>query len=314
MFRQGCVIVFAFFGVCVVTLIPHFNGGNPALAQCPACQVWFDPGYASTVIAPQRNWNVSVAAFIRTYRGDAHWLTFCLRSLRRYAEHVFSEVVVVFPTNDSIFFSTFLHGYELPLKVFAEEEVVSHGYEQQMLSKMFADTRTMADFIWHVDSDTILKRQLRYEDLFDGGKPVYFFDKWSGDSERIWRPITEDMLGRTVEFDFMRRQGLLYPRCIYEQTRKHLERVKGVDFVQYWKTHQFHVTEYNVLGGYMYYYHRSEISWQLGGDPKFPNPLIQSWSWGGFHHVIITWYDCIIREGEAKCPLHPRFKIECKSG
>ena len=108
-------------------------------------------------------------------------------------------------------------------------------------------------YIFNIDSDSILLRPLKYEDLFgkqplhDGSTP----DKrtkllprmqrrpWSEageDATKAWRASTEKAIGHelnTIPYSFMVRQGALYPVWLYENVEHLFQNVHGKSLLDF---------------------------------------------------------------------------------
>ena len=79
-------------------------------------------------------------------------------------------------------------------------------------------------------------------------------------SNPTFQKPTDEALGFQSEYNFMRRMPLVYPLWLFKEVRNHIESVHGVSFIDYFKNLEC-CSEYNILGGYAYKYHRDKFHW-----------------------------------------------------
>jgi hypothetical protein len=103
---------------------------------------------------------------IRTYYKDLEWLEYCLRSIRRYATG-FRSVIVVIPRASE--------GAYLRRRIVADHLVICQSFRDdylgQQVTKLYSDEYTDADYIAHLDADTVFIRPVSPGDLFYRGRP-----------------------------------------------------------------------------------------------------------------------------------------------
>jgi hypothetical protein len=163
-----------------------------------------------------------------------------------------------------------------------------------------ADTYCRGDFIFHLDSDTLLiKAPLQNRDLFLFGRPIATFDRYANvraAGARLreaaldrWQGGTATALGLpSVEFEFSRSNDHLYPRGLYAATREHLEATHGVPLRTFLAGRLGRLTnannaartrdelprllsDFNTLGGYAYYRAPHLLAWQYVGADAAAN-------------------------------------------
>jgi hypothetical protein len=221
--------------------------------------------------------------FYRTYRGDAKWLEYSLQSIVKFVTG-YSSVIVTAPESSREIIEPIVKKYGFK---FIECEAIhpSEDYVGQQATKMFADLYTTSDIVVHVDSDVIFTRDVTLETFLNssGTKPLNLKSAYAN-IETPWKPITERLVKFEVDYEYMRKQPIIYPREIYKPTRDHLEKVHGISFhelVRSIDNREF--SEFNIIGAISEKYYSDLIEWQDTHDQKpLPEPcVIQYWSWGG---------------------------------
>ena len=215
----------------------------------------------------------TVDLFIRSYVKDFDWLTYCLKSCAKSAKG-FRNIHIVVP-----------HGDQEHLAHLTKEKVhvcprYSEDYLGQQVTKLNADTYSDADFICHIDSDTVWTRKVTPDDFISDGKAIIYHEPYSVIGECPWQPIVEEALGWKPEHEFMRRPPHIYPRWIYPEMRKYLSDKHGMPFDTFIATRsERKFSEYNVLGAYAWKEHPDKFCWR---HPSQDKPVVrQFWSWGG---------------------------------
>lgn len=165
---------------------------------------------------------------IVTWHRDAQFLDYALSSIERYCSG-FRETVVLCPTRDEAAISPITEKYPGTSIVLHEEYGCGHHW--QMMIKVHADQFTDADMILLSDSDCLFKQPTTPESFLRDGKPIHLMQRY--DHPEIakghnggpvpWQAITERDCGWPVPYEYMRRQGFMYPRWLLKEARKHLE-------------------------------------------------------------------------------------------
>ena len=221
---------------------------------------------------------------VRSYYKDLGWLGHCLRSIERWCTG-FRRVIVVVPESTRPRLVTHDLAYD-ELIVCADQR---DDYLGQQVTKLSADTLTDADVICHIDSDCVFRRPTTPDDLHDGGRLRQHLMPYEELPANIpWKRITEEFLGRPVEFEFMRRQPQAFPRWIYPELRAHARARHGRELADYVLAQPHRgFSEFNALGAYAYYFHHDEFAWVDLTGPGVPDPLCACfWSWGGIGPAV----------------------------
>lgn len=194
--------------------------------------------------------------FIKSYKKDEEWLTYCLRSIERFCSG-FTGIEIVVPSNDC-FQSSFdlekCHWHIRP-------EYGNDGYLSQQVFKLNADTFTNADYILFIDSDTMFTRPVTPKTYFKDGKIVWIITPYS-ETQTPWEPITEKFLKMPVEYETMRRHPIVVPRWLLAEVQEFCQRAHNMsiaDYVMSQPAKEF--SEFNVLGAHAYQFHRDKFHW-----------------------------------------------------
>lgn len=228
---------------------------------------------------------MTTSMFIRSYRGDREWLTYCLRALEKRASG-FLETVVVLPVGDELHFG----GYDFRgARVEWVNDIACDGYLAQQACKLEADLVCRGDVVMFFDSDCIAHTPFRPEQFTVGGKVRQLVRYWDsvGDA-KMWEPVVEDALGEKPKFEFMATHPLVYWRDSIRQCREFLDGRHGSmrDYVK--GRPAKHFSEFNVLGAFCHLYEPHRYDWRLA-DPAadgYPRPFKQFWSWDGIHKHV----------------------------
>lgn len=235
---------------------------------------------------------MNITIFIRTYHKDAEWLEYCLRSIRKHEPD--DPVVLVTTPASRKTIQPFADKYGCR---YAEHEPVHEdGYVDQQWSKIHADTWCDTEYIAYIDSDCLLLKPSTH--LFTFGKPTLLktpFAELAADKNVMaWRPIITRYLGFVPEFEYMRRQGMVFPRAMYAPFRATLEEENGPIADWFPKIRARKFSEYNLMGAWCDANMHDAFYWVDTSKELLPEPVIrQGWSWGGLEKVKEEW-DAII--------------------
>jgi hypothetical protein len=198
--------------------------------------------------------------FIKTYPKDYPWLEYCLRSIKTFGEGFRNTIVISSsPCQDH-------PEVEWQTRVeYGEGSANQDNYLSQQIFKLNADTFSDADWILHIDSDTIFTRAVTPQVYLREGKFVWMITPIAQahpNEEQAWRHVMERFLGKPPEFEFMRRFPFLFPRWLYDEFRKFCVTRHRVPIEQYVMSQPYReFSEFNCIGFYAYEYHRDKFIW-----------------------------------------------------
>lgn len=226
---------------------------------------------------------MKVSIFIRSFEGDMPWLTYCLRSVHKFAMD-FHEVVVAVPENTKVDHLT-------------KERVVfvkagADDYVQQQVDKLHADLYCEGDAALNLDSDTILIGPVTPGDfMMNGEKPLWLMTPiekvLSNDpNTHAWKRAMTKFSGVDPQWEYMRRIGQMIPRWAYGCFREFCLRTHGKTFEQWAVEQNRECSEFNLIGQFLHlnfpnFIHFHDTTYSL------PEAVVkQYWSRGGLTDEI----------------------------
>ena len=226
---------------------------------------------------------MKTSIFIKTCLKDLEWLSYSLRSIRKFCKG-FQEVVIVADDDCKGVIEPMLSGERLLLC-----PVHHNGYIQQQIIKCNAWVYVNnPDAILYVDSDVIFFREASPQDFMADGKPLLLKTPYGnlGGAE-AWKPITENFVGFRVSHEYMRRMPLLFlTRTVREFERQYAQKIMLLNRMT---TRDF--SEFNAIGAFAAAYHPDlyRIIDTETEPAAIPQPVAkQFWSWGGISSEIKT--------------------------
>jgi FkbM family methyltransferase len=180
-----------------------------------------------------------VELFIVTHWKDYEWLSYCLRSYKKFATG-FSGVTVACPDTRNGDIVKLCEKHGATLKLLSEPK--GKGHLAQNLAKCNADKYcTNADFICHIDSDCVFTDPVTPDVLFHNGKPLLLcrtYDSLASDvghsaNARLWQPGVQDALGFKPQWETMAALPIVHPRWIYSKMRTAVEANTRKEFKTY---------------------------------------------------------------------------------
>ena len=209
-----------------------------------------------------------VDIFIRTYDKDLKWLKYCLESIHKFS-YGFRDIIICIP-----FWQQNL------LQHLTKEKIVTcpvykNDYIGQQISKLQAFKYTDAEYIMFLDSDCLMTKKFCPEEYAIFGKPIILkeaYSKFEGQDVMCWKPITENILGFEVEYEYMRRHPFTYRRDTLEELYRYFPCMEEPK----------ELSEFNLIGAYCDKYEKDKYVFIEVGDNSLPEPnLKQYWSHSG---------------------------------
>lgn len=206
--------------------------------------------------------DLKTSILIVTYDKDLEFLKYSLKSIAKFCRF-YNEVVVVIDDHENDCVETKKYLESIGQKYFINKEAkhITKGYIRQQYIKLFSekyfDDKT--NFVCHVDSDNIFNAFNSPNIFFKGYKPILGMQKWSQMPNRSFEESTKQTVGFNVEYNFMRRMPLVYPKSIFKNLREHIIGLHGdiKSFLNSMKK----FSEYNVIGSYAYKFNRDSFYW-----------------------------------------------------
>jgi hypothetical protein len=246
--------------------------------------------------------------YVRTWRGDGHWLIYLLRSIEIYVPRtLYRQIIITFPSTETPYFHSYLPLFSLPLKLIPVDDIfISYGnnnggYYSQMFDKFHAFERSDADFFIHMDSDTVFKAPVTRRDFLDDHNRVYVkrdpFVNMT-DAFRVWRKAAEGLLLEPVPYETMTGFPFVFPRDLYPKTIDLIEKRHKKCLLHVFQSRR-NLIEFTTLGHFLIT-HMPPTRWIE--NVRKSEKVAQSWSWGGFGPNEVAWYECLLRaKNESLC-------------
>lgn len=216
----------------------------------------------------------SHAIFIKSYHKDFEWLRYCLMSIRKHVEG-FDDLVIVVPPRDVAECSKLTIKGE---RVVGKDEY-GCGYLFQQMIKMNAHSFTHCDYIHYVDSDCVFHTPTNPLDYFEDGKPWMYKTRYGNlEGAEVWRECTHKAIGFDVEFEYMRRHGIVYHRDTLLNIQQLYPNIN--DYVMSQPSRHF--SEFNFMGAFAEKFEPNNYIWKDTATSEFiPERLKQFWSYSG---------------------------------
>ena len=146
--------------------------------------------------------SLRLSVMIRSFSGDLDYAVEALRSAVKFLPNAL-ELVAVVPEGDVAAFERALHA--LPgARVVGEPPLMPDQHMQQKYSKLHADRYCRGAYVFHLDSDMVLYKELLLRDILWTGLPLLVYQRYStlndptGPPKIRWRIGTSFALGQEV--------------------------------------------------------------------------------------------------------------------
>jgi hypothetical protein len=214
--------------------------------------------------------NKRIDIFIKSYRNDFWLLQIALKSIARNVTG-YNTIVLLIPEKDKHDFDT---------RILPERTLIHYiddktpGWLYQQVCKLQAYKYSYADYIVFSDSDAFWYKPVNVQDLVKDDKPEILFTHYSQLPDAIiWKKPTEEILGVTVEYEYMRRLPLCYHRSTLEELNIKYPNLEEIIM----SSPRF--SEFNLLGAFAVNNHPEKYTWINTDDWKFvPATVNQVWS------------------------------------
>lgn len=256
---------------------------------------WIGP--APEPAMPEGNspgFNPSVEILIVTFKRDIDFLKYCLRSIKKFATG-FAGVTVVVPKHER---ASFLWVNKQGCKLMAVDEQPETGFLNHMACKCEADLFCTADYILHLDADTIFKEPVTPLDYFNQDRPVLLCRPYASVRDKNhaqWQSRASNALGSPVTHDFMVTNVLINPLSTYPAMREFISGVQGKSFRNYVmsgrREYPTDFAEHPTIGAYAAKFQAERYCIvDIGAGERPPLKTLQSWSKSGIDFKF-KWQD-----------------------
>lgn len=212
-----------------------------------------------------------------TYDKDLEFLKYNLKSIKKFCKGYHENIVIIYDyKNDCSETQKYLDSIGQKYFINKESKHIDRGYIRQQYLKLNSDKYVSedTDYICHIDSDSLFKKEHTPDVYFRNGKPIlvkvlyeklfpYVKNELGGNPGpfKVWQDTTSAIMGLDVKYEFMFRMPLVYPKSLFKKTREYIQTRNGEkDLVDILKDIKM-MSEYNVLGAYAYEFMRDEFFW-----------------------------------------------------
>jgi hypothetical protein len=221
--------------------------------------------------------------FYKTYHQDKKWLEYSLRSLSKFVTG-YRNIVILVPINDKRYFESIVLPERATIQYVKE---YGTGYLYQQLCKIQAHKYTDAEFILFSDSDLIFDHPINLQDFIADGKPEILYTSYDKVGDAIcWKEPTETFIKEPQEFEWMRRNALIYHRSTLVNIEKYEPNLEYIIMT----SQRF--SEYNAIGAYAWKYEREKYNFVNTDTWEYTRPkAIQYHSYTEFEKMINEFKD-----------------------
>lgn len=230
--------------------------------------------------------------FLKTFPGDYPWAEYCLRSIDQFCSG-FRQLIIIAPDKNCPLPT------KTPYQLIVQPES-ENGYNGQQLAKLNADRYSDASHFIFCDSDTIFTKHVTPGTFFQGGKPIWLmtpFENAREDQKRAWIPVMSKWMGKSPEYEFMRRHSFIFPSWLCEEMRTFCQLQHGMSLQDYvlGAGDGLSFSEFNNAGFLAYENFRDRFHWVNTETDEVPEGYtLQHWSRGGITKAIRTTLERIL--------------------
>jgi hypothetical protein len=192
---------------------------------------------------------ITVDIFYKTYINDIEWLKYSLKSLTKHVKG-YNNIVIIVPNKE------LLNGVDLPERTIVRDVIeYGNGYLFQQVCKIQAHKYCDAEFIFFSDSDCIFDHDINVQDFVSDGNPEILYTHYSKVGDAVcWKKPTETFIKERVDYEFMRRNCLIYHRSTLEAIEKYEPNLEYIIM----NSERF--SEYNAIGVYAWTYEKDKYN------------------------------------------------------
>lgn len=208
--------------------------------------------------------------FIKSYPKDFNLLYYALLSIDKYVSGDF-DVVLLLDKGNKLPDKIKLKDYVKLIEV----EKQGHGYLFQQYCKITAHKYTESDFILFSDSDCIFDHEISINDFIASGTPeILYTDYEKVGSAICWKKPTEIFIKKPVQYEFMRRNCLIYHRSTLVNISNAYPQLKNIIL------HSESFSEFNAIGAYAWFHEREKYNFINTDNWEYvPPKATQLWSY-----------------------------------
>lgn len=171
---------------------------------------------------------------IVTHARDMEFLRYCVRSIAMFGRG-FSGLTLVVPASQIELFDWVSN--LTPTQIVYGDEKPKKGFLTHLIQKCWADKYCpQADFILHVDPDTLFTGPTTPADFLEEYKPILYREKYAdlvNDHRKNWQHGVAEATGIIPVYETMVRAPHVHHRATYTELRQAVQRHTGKPFEMY---------------------------------------------------------------------------------
>jgi len=211
---------------------------------------------------------MTVDIFYKSYKKDFWLLHYSLLSITKNVTG-YNNIILIIPESEKHDFDT---------RVLPERTLIHYvneygnGYMFQQWCKVNAACYSDADFILFADSDCIFDHKIDLQTFIPVPEILYTPYTQLPDAI-IWQKPTEKLIGEKIEFEFMRRNCLIYHRSTLVELNKWNPGLEKIIMAS------TRFSEFNLIGAYAWKFERNNYNFVCTDGWTYTEPkAIQVWS------------------------------------
>ena len=210
--------------------------------------------------------------FYKSYAKDFKLLKYSLMSIKKNVTG-YGKIILLVPSRDA----HSLDVSDLPDGVIIipiDEHPKQNGYLFQQVCKLKSFYYSNAEYIMFSDSDIIFDKPINLLDYVEGKPEILYTDYSKVESAIIWQKPTEDFMKEPVQYEFMRRNNLIYRT----DTLRNL--YLSEPNLEYIVMNSERFSEFNVMGAYAFKNERDKYNFINTDEWVYTEPKgVQLWGW-----------------------------------
>lgn len=213
----------------------------------------------------------TIDIFVKSYRKDFKLLHYSLLSIAKNVTG-YNNIIILIPEKDKHLFDT----RNLPERTLVHYvKEYGSGYLFQQWCKLSAFKYCYSEFIMFSDSDLIYDKPINLQDYISDGKPEILYTNYSQLTDALcWKESTELLMGETVDYEYMRRNALIYHRSTLEAISKWQPNL------EYIIMNSVRFSEFNLMGAYAVKFEYEKYNFINTDYWQFvPAKVEQLWGW-----------------------------------
>ena len=212
-----------------------------------------------------------ITIFIKSYKKDFPYLKYAIQSINKNVSGLY-DVLLLIDKGDDLPDEILKHTNEKYKIVYVEK--YGNGYLHQQLCKLKAHKYTDAEFILYSDSDCIFDHPINVDDFIADGNPEILYTHYSKVGDAIcWKQCTEEFVGQSLDYEFMRRNCLIFHRSTLENMET------KYPSMTYSVMNRGRFSEFNAIGAYCFLNEREKYNFVNTDEWQYVEPkATQLWS------------------------------------